>query len=85
MAPFKSKLSLANFDYCVTCDKKNVIFCCDNCDYAVCDNKDCCVKFPQYNKDDYVLCKYCIKQIENNFKQLKEPEPEPIIHVQIYR
>lgn len=85
MAPFKSKFSLDNFDYCSNCEKKKEILCCDKCGDAVCDNKDCCTKFPQYNKDDYILCNYCLRQIENNFKQLKEPDPEPIIYTQSYR
>lgn len=85
MAPFKSKLSLSNFDYCVSCDKQNVILCCDKCSDAVCDNNNCCTKYPQYNKPDYVLCNHCKRQIESNFKLLKEPAPEPVIYTQSYR
>lgn len=85
MAPFKSKYSLANMDYCSTCEKKNVILCCDKCGDAVCNDKKCCTKFPQYNKDDYVLCTQCLRQIEQNFKQLKEPEPEQFVYSASYR
>lgn len=85
MAPFKSKFSIENLDYCSTCNQKNVSMCCDKCGDAVCDNKNCCTTFPQYNKDKYVLCKHCIDSIEQKFKIMKEPEHEPVIYAQQYR
>lgn len=86
MAPFKSKLSLENFDYCSICNKQNVILCCDKCGDAVCDNKNCRTTFPQYNKDDYVLCKHCIISIEQKLRIWKEHEPEhePVIYTASY-
>ena len=61
MAPIR--YSIEYLDYCSGCNKKKVIQCCDKCGDAVCENPECCTMYPQYKKDDIVLCNYCIKQI----------------------
>ncbi len=78
MAPIR--YSIEYLDYCSGCNKKKVIQCCDKCGDAVCENPECCTVYPQYKKDDIVLCNYCIKQIENKFKELKEPEPQVYVY-----
>jgi hypothetical protein len=80
MAPIR--YSVEYLDYCTSCDGKKVIQCCDKCGDSVCGNVKCCTIYPQYKKDDIVLCNYCVKQIESKFKELKEPEqPEQPVYI----
>ena len=66
MAPYR--YSVENIDRCSTCNTKTVIMCCDKCGDAVCGKLKCCTMYPQYKKDDIVLCRYCIDKIELKFK-----------------
>lgn len=74
MAPYKK--SIEYIDHCVVCDNHTVIMCCDKCGDSVCENIKCCIRYPQYKKDDIVLCIHCLHEIEQKFKLLKEPEPK---------
>lgn len=73
MAPIK--FSVEYLDYCASCEKKTVTACCDRCGDSVCGKSECCRKFPNYNAIDTIFCTYCLKKIESNFKEAKEPEP----------
>ena len=74
MAPHK--YSVEYTDHCVSCETKTVILCCDKCGDAVCGNKKCCARYPQYKKEDLILCIFCIRNIEQKFKLVKEPAPK---------
>lgn len=74
MAPYR--WSIEYVDHCVTCNKETVIMCCDKCGDSVCGNVKCCARYPQYKKEDIILCTPCVGEIEQKFKLLKEPEPK---------
>uniref|UniRef100_A0A6C0IJ73 Uncharacterized protein n=1 Tax=viral metagenome TaxID=1070528 RepID=A0A6C0IJ73_9ZZZZ len=74
MAPIR--YSVEYLDYCTTCETKKVIQCCDKCGDSVCENTECCTIYPQHNREDTVLCKYCVDAVEKKFKEVKEPEPK---------
>lgn len=73
MAPIK--YSVEYMDHCAVCDTKTVIACCDKCGDAVCESQECCTIYQQYKKEDAILCQYCVHEIEQKFKMVKEPEP----------
>ena len=73
MAPYK--WSIEYIDQCVTCNTKTVIMCCDKCGDSVCGDNKCCTRYPQYKKEDIILCMDCVDTIEKKFKLLEEPEP----------
>ena len=55
-------------DKCNECDERRVKECCNKCGEGVCLSISCCQTFPHHNRELYIICKYCITDIERKLR-----------------